>query len=506
MDISGSASASNTNGGDNDAEMSLVNYKLGKTLGIGAFSKVKLADHIPTGIKVAIKIYNRRKLKKMKMNEDKVMREIKAMRLLFMHPHVIRLYEVIVTPCDIYLVTEWAKNGELFDYLVEKGRLQDYEARYLFQQIISGVEYCHTNMVAHRDLKPENLLLDSNDNVKIADFGLSNFMRDGHFLETNCGSWNYASPEVLSGEPYAGPEVDVWSCGVILYALLCGALPFDEENISNLLRKIKGGSYYLPTHLSTGASDLIPRMLLVDPIKRITIPEIRQHPWFQVYLPRNLVVPPPNTKQQTNKIDDRIVQKVVLMGFNRDLVIKSLCSRTQNQATVAYHLLMDNNFNRTTRTSNITHNISVGYMNDNQQTPPASQYHVHKKWALGIQSKAHPQVLMTEVLKALKEMKVCWKKIGSYNMKCSSKWFPPLGPTGKNDRCTVSRNNVVHDILAENGDRIGSIKSLRIVKFEIQLYKGREEKNYVLDFQRVNGSQVLFLDICAAIFTQVAVI
>ncbi|KAI3915637.1 hypothetical protein MKX01_015462 [Papaver californicum] len=279
-DRSGSVNANNTSGsgGDNvnDAEVSLVNYKLGKTLGIGAFSKVKLADHLPTGIKVAIKIYNR------------LMQEIKAMRLLFMHPHIIRLYAVIITPCCIYLVTEWAKNGELFDYLVEKGRLQDYEARYLFQQIISGVEYCDTNMVAHRDLKPENLLLDSNDNVKIADFGSSNFMRDGCFLETNCGSWNYAAPE--------------------------------------------GGRYTLPTHLSAGASDLIPRMLLVDPIKRITIPEIRQHPRFQVYLPRNLVVPLPNTKQQTNK-------EVVLMGFNRDLVIKSLCSRTQYQVTsIAFHL------------------------------------------------------------------------------------------------------------------------------------------------------------------------
>ncbi|KAI3870181.1 hypothetical protein MKX03_025777 [Papaver bracteatum] len=428
-----------TNGGENEnAEMSLVHYKLGKTLGIGAFSKVILADHIPTGIKVVVKIYNRRKLKKMKMNEDKVTREIKAMRLLFMHPHIIRLYEVITTPCYIYLLTE--------------------------SSLIT------LNMVAHRDLKPENLLLDSNDNVKIADFRLSNFMRDGRFLETNCGNWNYAAPEVLSGEPYVVPEVDVWSCGVILYALLCGALPFDDENISNLLRKINPKlkrREYLPTHLSTGASDLIPRMLLVDPIKRITISEIRQHPWFQVYLPRNLVVPLLNRKHKTTKIDDRIIQKVVLMGFNRDLVIKSLCSRRQNQATVAYHLLMDKNFNGTTTEAGTSHNISVGI-------------HVHKKWALGIQSKAHRQVLMTQVLKALKEIK----------------WFPPLRPTGENDQ---SHNNVIDDNLAR-------FKSLHIVKFEIQLYKGREEKNYVLDFQRVNGSQVLFLDICAAIFTQVGVI
>jgi len=131
-------------------------------------------------------------------------------------------------------------------------------------------------MVVHRDLKPENLLLDSKSNVKIADFGLSNIMRDGHFLKTSCGSPNYAAPEVISGKLYAGPEVDVWSCGVILYALLCGSLPFDDENIPNLFKKIKNGIYFLPSHLSPGSRDLIPRMLIVDPLKRITIPEVRR--------------------------------------------------------------------------------------------------------------------------------------------------------------------------------------------------------------------------------------
>lgn len=183
-------------------------------------------------------------------------------------------------------------------------------------QIISGLEYCHRNMVVHRDLKPENLLLDGKDHVKLADFGLSNIMRDGHFLKTSCGSPNYAAPEVISGAPlplsprcaaprcallaatngaragklYAGPEVDVWSCGVILYALLCGSLPFDDENIPNLFKKIKNGVYTLPTYLSPGARHLISRMLLVDPLKRITIPEIRAHAWFSVHLPRYLAV------------------------------------------------------------------------------------------------------------------------------------------------------------------------------------------------------------------------
>ncbi|CAA3010371.1 SNF1-related kinase catalytic subunit alpha KIN10-like [Olea europaea subsp. europaea] len=214
------------------AESLLGNYRLGKTLGLGSFGKVKIAEHVHTRYKVAIIILNRRKMKSPDM-EEKVRREIKICRL-FVRPHVIRLYEVIETPTKIYVVMKYVNHGELFDYIVEKGRLQEDAARHFFQQIISGVEYCHRNMVVHRDLKPENLLLDSRGNVKLADFGLSNITRDGHFLRTICGSSNYAAPEVVSGKLYAGPKVDIWSCGVILYALLCSTLPFDDENISNL--------------------------------------------------------------------------------------------------------------------------------------------------------------------------------------------------------------------------------------------------------------------------------
>ncbi|MBA0831568.1 hypothetical protein Goarm_016027 [Gossypium armourianum] len=159
-----------------------------------------------------------------------------------MHPHIIRLYEVIETTTKIFIVTEYAESGDLFDYIVQKRRLKEDEARKLFQQIISGVEYCHRCMVVHRDLKPENLLLDSNFNVKIADFGFSNIMRDGHFLKTSCGSPNYAAPEIVSGKLYAGPEVDAWSCGVILYALLSGTLPFEDESFHNLYKKIKASN------------------------------------------------------------------------------------------------------------------------------------------------------------------------------------------------------------------------------------------------------------------------
>ncbi len=248
--------------------------------------------------------------------EEKVQREINILHLCT-HPHIIRLYEVIDTPTDIFLVNEYVSGGELFDYIVSKGRLSADEARNFFHQIISGVEYCHFQKIVHRDLKPENLLLDANDNIKIADFGLSNLMRDGDFLRTSCGSPNYAAPEVISGHLYAGPEVDVWSCGVILYALLCGSLPFDDESIPNLFKKIKSGMYSLPTHLSQLAKNLIPRMLEVDPMKRITIPEIRLHPWFQHKLPPYLRHPPELMEKQERVVDAQVIDEVMKLPFHK---------------------------------------------------------------------------------------------------------------------------------------------------------------------------------------------
>eukprot|EP00542_Grammatophora_oceanica_P017530 CAMPEP_0194030052 /NCGR_PEP_ID=MMETSP0009_2-20130614/3654_1 /TAXON_ID=210454 /ORGANISM="Grammatophora oceanica, Strain CCMP 410" /LENGTH=677 /DNA_ID=CAMNT_0038669915 /DNA_START=104 /DNA_END=2137 /DNA_ORIENTATION=- len=290
-------------------------FILGKNLGIGAFGKVKLATHAVTGHKVAVKILNKAKIKQLGM-EEKVQREINILHLCT-HPHIIRLYEVIDTPTDIFLVNEYVSGGELFDYIVSKGRLSADEARNFFHQIISGVEYCHFQKIVHRDLKPENLLLDANQNIKIADFGLSNLMRDGDFLRTSCGSPNYAAPEVISGHLYAGPEVDVWSCGVILYALLCGSLPFDDESIPNLFRKIKSGMYSLPTHLSQLAKNLIPRMLEVDPMKRITIPEIRLHPWFQHKLPPYLRHPPELIEKQERVVDGEVIDEVMKLPFHK---------------------------------------------------------------------------------------------------------------------------------------------------------------------------------------------
>lgn len=315
------------------------NYRLGTTLGVGSFGKVKLAEHEPTGKKVAVKILNRQKIRAQQM-EEKLKREIKILKMC-LHPHIIRLYEVIETATDVFVVTEYSSGGELFDYIVERGRLAEGEARRFFQQIISGVEYCHKHMIAHRDLKPENLLLDEHSNVKIADFGLSNCMRDGWFLKTSCGSPNYAAPEVISGKLYAGPEVDIWSCGVIMYALLCGTLPFDDESIPYLFRKIKGGIYILPSYLSDSSKDLISKMLVTDPLKRINISEIRRHPWFLQDLPRYLAMPV-RVGSHLENVDEEVLDEVARRThFPREKISKALRKGRRNHYTVAYHLIKD---------------------------------------------------------------------------------------------------------------------------------------------------------------------
>ena len=237
-------------------------YVIKGTIGTGSFGKVKLGEHELTGHKVAVKILNKEKLQSMEIC-GKVRREVQYLKLL-RHPHIIKLYEVISTPTDVFMVMEHVPGGELFEYIVQHGKLAEGVARKFFQQIISGIYYCHRHKIVHRDLKPENLLLDANGNVRIADFGLSNMILDGEFLSTSCGSPNYAAPEVISSKQYAGPEVDVWSCGVILYALLCGSLPFDDTNYSVLFKKIKSGLFSIPKHLTPTSVSLLKKMLEVS--------------------------------------------------------------------------------------------------------------------------------------------------------------------------------------------------------------------------------------------------
>ncbi|KAF2973503.1 hypothetical protein GQX73_g229 [Xylaria multiplex] len=336
-------------------------YNVIKTLGEGSFGKVKLAVHRSTGQQVALKIIARKKLISRDM-VGRVEREIEYLQLL-RHPHIIKLYSVIKTQNEIIMVLEYA-GGELFDFIVSHGKLEEEQARRFFQQMICAVEYCHRHKVVHRDLKPENLLLDHQLNVKIADFGLSNIMTDGNFLKTSCGSPNYAAPEVISGKLYAGPEVDVWSCGVILYVLLVGRLPFDDDHIPSLFAKIQRGVFTIPQWINRETADLIRKMLQTNPVQRATIEDIRQDPWFSKDLPPYLApqveeflntgvdpnkairpsdIAPNAPTQIQEKLHDEVTDKISkTMGYGKRDVQEALEANEPSAIKDAYMIVREN--------------------------------------------------------------------------------------------------------------------------------------------------------------------
>lgn len=255
-------------------------YEVGRTIGEGTFAKVKFAQNTETGESVAMKVIDRSSIIKHKM-VDQIKREISIMKLV-RHPYVVRLHEVLASRTKIYIILEFITGGELFDKIVHHGRLSEAEARRYFQQLIDGVDFCHSKGVYHRDLKPENLLLDSQGNLKISDFGLSALPEQGvSLLRTTCGTPNYVAPEVLSHKGYNGALADVWSCGVILYVLIAGYLPFDELDLTTLYSKIDNADFSCPSWFPVGAKSLIKRILDPNPETRITIEQIRDDEWFK---------------------------------------------------------------------------------------------------------------------------------------------------------------------------------------------------------------------------------
>ncbi|KAL0435298.1 UNVERIFIED_CONTAM: CBL-interacting serine/threonine-protein kinase [Sesamum radiatum] len=244
--------------------------------------RLNFARNSETGEPVAVKILDKDKVLKHKMAEQ-IKREIATMKLI-KHPNVVRIYEVMASKTKIFIVLEFITGGELFDKIVNHGRMKEDEARKYFQQLINAVDYCHSRGVFHRDLKPENLLLDAAGNLKVSDFGLSALsqqVRDDGLLHTTCGTPNYVAPEVLNDRGYHGATADLWSCGVILFVLLAGYLPFDDSNLMNLYKKISNAEFTCPPWISFGAMKLITRILEPNAEKRITVPEILEDEWFK---------------------------------------------------------------------------------------------------------------------------------------------------------------------------------------------------------------------------------
>ncbi|KAI3678571.1 hypothetical protein L6452_37868 [Arctium lappa] len=266
-------------------------YELGRLLGQGTFAKVYYGRNLRTGQGVAIKVIDKEKVLRVGL-VNQIKREISIMRLV-KHPNILQLFEVMATKTKIYFALEYAKGGELFDK-VSKGKLKEPVARKYFQQLINAVDFCHSRGVYHRDLKPENLLLDENDNLKVSDFGLSALAESKHqdgLLHTTCGTPAYVAPEVINRKGYDGEKADIWSCGVILYVLLTGYLPFHDSNLMEMYRKIGKGDFKCPNWFPLEVRRLLSRMMDPNPAYRITIAKIKENLWFKkgtnVRKPRN---------------------------------------------------------------------------------------------------------------------------------------------------------------------------------------------------------------------------
>jgi len=523
----------------NSNELKIEHYILGNTIGIGAFGKVKIARHEFTTNNVAVKIVNKKRMRDKNMG-SRIKREIKLLRY-FNHPNIIRLYEVLETQTDVFLIMEHAPRGELFELIARKGKLSELEAKFFFRQIVAGVEYCHSNLVAHRDLKPENILIDEYSVVKIADFGLSNLMKDGKFMKTDCGSPNYAAPEVISKRKYCGTEADTWSCGVILFALLAGYLPFDEEVLHLLFKKIKDADYEMPEHFSPEAKDLIRRMLQPNPIYRMKFHEIKSHPWLRsTYM---LYLDPRQIRYYLNpaKVDVELFDRLKAMTFNfmgltDEKVKESIKKRKDYSFVIAYNLMFDEAIKKQvmakilnkqqeslmlqtkspkalTQTS-FLHNESTAVTISNEGHDE-SGLHVlesvketildkftpvkektlktlvgdYDGWHYGLRYEYPPHILMACVVETLLELNTTYiKKSSSYKISCFhhiyKKDFPMLPlephiPTKPGAGPMVDK--FAKDELAFN---------VRIFLME----KGSKE--YIIDIQRTRGHSIMFLDYC----------
>ncbi|CAK61473.1 unnamed protein product (macronuclear) [Paramecium tetraurelia] len=308
----------------------LDNYVIEQSIGKGAFGKVYRGLHRPTQQRVAIKILEKSRIEQ-PADFTRIQREIHILRKL-RHPNIVQLYEILESESKIYLIMEYVSGGELFQHIVKNKKLSEQDAAAFFSQIIEAIEYLHSIKVAHRDLKPENLLLEK-DILKVVDFGLSNIYTD--LLNTPCGSPCYAAPEMVSGQQYQGIKTDIWASGVILYAMICGCVPFEDPNTRKLYEKIKYSDFERPSHLSAQVIDLLNGLLNKNPQNRLSIAKIKMHPFISNY---SYSVP----LFKTLAINNEIVKQLETVGIDGQKCREMILNNKHNAITTTYHLLNKN--------------------------------------------------------------------------------------------------------------------------------------------------------------------
>ena len=322
----------------------ICDFIIKEEIGEGTFGHVKLAINSQTGEKVAIKIMEKNKIF---LNEDKerIEREIKILKLV-RHPNLIHLYTVLQTKENLYLIMEYAKGTELFEYIIKNKKIDELTACCFYQQLISGIEYLHKNDIVHRDIKLENLIINpKTKELKIVDFGLSNIFsnKNNQLLSTSCGSPSYASPEMLCGKDYKATPVDIWSSGIVLYAMVCGYLPFKDDNNEILFEKIKNGKFCIPKFISENLKNLLKKILVTDPEKRINIKQIKKHPWFNIYNNNGKITYYEGLfiNKYIIPIDEKITKKIAeKIGISEESIITSITMNKHNDISTLYYLFL----------------------------------------------------------------------------------------------------------------------------------------------------------------------
>jgi len=340
-------------------------YRLIKMIGKGAFGKVYLGVHLLTGKYVAIKSIEKQYMRD-ENSKRKVLQEVVILKKVN-HKNVIRLLEVFENKKYLFIVLEYASQGDLLTYVKSRGKLDEKDAKRLFLQITKGIQYCHHSLILHRDVKLDNILLDENSNVKVCDFGVSRFIRKGQIINEQCGTPAYIAPEIIRDKGYEGCYADIWSMGVLLYAMVTGTVPFKATNLEDLHRGILSGKFSFPEGPGPEVKDLISRMIKLNPYSRISIDDIANHIWFSdvsVIESETTEEIEPNYKKNENGISstaellngrraskdalesgntmqiiESIVKKVEMLGYPREFIIKSINSNSCNHAEACYYLL-----------------------------------------------------------------------------------------------------------------------------------------------------------------------
>ena len=313
------------------------NYTLSSELGSGAFGKVVLGKHTITGEKVAIKILDKEILKKTPEDYELVKKEMSILKLV-KHKYIIQLYEIFQTSKYIFIIMEYCEGKDFMDYILSKNYLPESEALKYFQQLINALFYLHSQNIAHRDIKIDNILLDHNKNLKLIDFGLSTKYQDNKLLDQPCGTIVYSAPEVLEGKLYHGMLADIWSCGIVLYGMLCGYLPFSEDDDSVNKKNIIEGNYEIPDNISIPAKNLLKHMLDINPMTRYTLQEIKDHPWFKMNnfcLIQGIII-----GYHKIPVDEDILDLCEKFNFDRNKIKFSVINNQFDEGSALYYLLV----------------------------------------------------------------------------------------------------------------------------------------------------------------------